>query len=350
MSKLYNFISAGDFENKIISKGNHFPSVDFSDGYLNKLCVLLHHQIQIEEIMSHLGISERDFELRIDELVREGLIKEEGREYVLSFPCITQKEGDEFYRLSKVAGSKIEKLIVDHLDEIRTKTGLIESLAAYQFEELSFFIISGVMLDFIQIDYVEKYFLQSERPSRNGSRYYFSLMQKTSAVKEPFGIYGNHCKGFGDFSLCMYGNDRYSTKNFITMNEEEIKSELHISNEGQLIKRIRTGVENDSIMTKGMEKIHLMNDHVMVPLITNEDYKLLINVARILTEDLIHVLEKERTALIEAHNLSTYENKTTFEEYFIWYYHFLYTYITDSLIDKGVITKPKNRAFSYILV
>lgn len=353
MNKRYHYPLNGKFEHKIISKGDNFPSLDLSESILNRLCVLLHHQIQKEEIISYLEISEEEFELKISALMREGLIKQERSNLSLTFPCITHDDGKEFYQLSKEVGNKIEKLILNNLDAIMTKTHKIKSLSTYRFEKLSFFILSGVILDFIQIDYIEKYFLQSERPVRNGKKYYFAFMQKTSAAKEPFGIYGNHCKSFGDFSLCMYGNERYSMKSFITMSEEEIKRELNIPREfqlTQLIHMIRNGEQIDSQMARRMEKLHLLNDDLTIPIINKEEYECLMKVANILTADLINILKDEHTALIEACEQSQYYRETTFEEYFIWYYHFLYTYVTEILINKGVITKPKSGVFSYILI
>lgn len=342
-----------DFENKIISKGNNFPSFDISKNKLNTLCILLHEKIKKDKIKSLLKISERDFNLKVEALKGEGLVKEKEGGLFPTFPCITKMDGDKIYGLCDVIGTLVSDLILNKLDEIIKETYKIESFKDYPFEELSFFILSGVILDFIQIDYVEEGFLQSERPIRNGRRYYFSLMQVTSNTKEPFGIYGNHCENYGEISYCMYGNERYSTKNFITVSEKEIR-ERYTNSKEVILKQLINAIKQETLLNSSTEKIikelNLLNDGESIPLINKEEYGLLHNIAKIVTPELIKILNNNRLTIVEAYNQSSYFKETTFEEYFIWYYHFLYSYITDGLIKRGVISKPKDGVFKYILI
>lgn len=353
MKKALSYTINGVFENKIISSDDNFPSLDMSKSKLDTLCILLHQKVKKEEIITLLKISERDLELKIESLKKEGLVKEEEGNLIPTFPCITKTDGDKFYEHSKIIGTKISDLIINRLDEIIKETYKVESFINYRFEELSFLILSGVLLDFIQIDYVEKGFLQSERPTRNGKKYYYSLMQKISYIKESFGIYGNHCERFGEISFCMYGNERYSTKNFITMSEEEFKLIFNNSKEvllKQFINAIKQGTLSESTIEKLLSKLKLLNDDISIPIISEEENDSLHNIAKIITLDLIKILNDNRLTFIETYNQSPYYKETTFEEYFIWYYHFLYSYVTDSLINKGVITKPKDGVFNYILI
>ena len=68
------------------------------------------------------------------------------------------------------------------------------------------------------------------------------------------------------------------------------------------------------------------------------------------TDDLIAFLEARRDALTSAYEASVYSGEITFEEYFMWWYHFFYSAITDALVTEGVIEIPAAGVATYSLV
>jgi hypothetical protein len=42
-----------------------------------------------------------------------------------------------------------------------------------------------------------------------------------------------------------------------------------------------------------------------------------------------------------------FDKETSFEEFFIWWYHIIYTKATDVLIEQNIIKSPKNGLFYY---
>ncbi len=75
------------------------------------------------------------------------------------------------------------------------------------------------------------------------------------------------------------------------------------------------------------------NGKLMIPVLNNEEYQALHRIANLITADMINLFEGYRSMLVQAYHASLFDTETSFEEYFIWYYHFLYSYVTDQLIE-----------------
>ena len=86
-----------------------------------------------------------------------------------------------------------------------------------------------------------------------------------------------------------------------------------------------------------------------VPIFSMEEYDELYNIANIIRKPYIRILEENRLALQEQYIKSIYSEEISFAEYFIWWYHLLYSRVTEMLIEKGLISIPKGGNFSYIV-
>ena len=60
---------------------------------------------------------------------------------------------------------------------------------------------------------------------------------------------------------------------------------------------------------------------------------------------LIDILSKEIDYMNQIYEISGYNDEISFEEFFIWWYHFMYTKATDILAESRVITIPKEGNF-----
>ncbi|NOJ69102.1 hypothetical protein [Paenibacillus alvei] len=156
------------FEHKMISRGLNFPNFDFTKNNLDRICIGLHLGYSEEQLMREISMSQVQWKNSIDLLYSEGLIKKEEERYVPTFPVITHESGQQLYQLSIPIGNDIVSLIKLNANQIQQETYKISALQHFEFAELSLFIMSDVLLDFVQIDYVEQLFLKSDRPSRNG--------------------------------------------------------------------------------------------------------------------------------------------------------------------------------------
>lgn len=178
----------------------------------------------------------------------------------------------------------------------------------YSFKELSFFYLSNILLDMGQIGNVESLFLKKERPLRHGKNYYLAIMEKdTSKREEAFGIYGNHGLLNNDsIYVGIYGNRRYLEAGW-----DDYKN----------------------------KKVYCFSKH---------DYNILFKeLNNLFRPTLINILEKNKVQFESLFNEYGYTGKISFEEYFIWYYHLIYTEATNNLIDRKVIEKPESGVFYY---
>jgi hypothetical protein len=163
--------------------------------------------------------------------------------------------------------------------------------------------LSNVLLDNWQINNVENEFLKKERTLRHGKNYYWSLMQNLKPERESFGIYGN--ASFNDIST--YGNNRYNFKN---------------------------DQERDEAM-KGPTIFKMADNSVFQ------------NLALSFKPVLLQILNNNRSYFESMYLKSKYSEEISFEEYFIWWYHFMYTRTTNILAQKNYLKIPASGNFFY---
>ena len=355
-------ILASDYEYKMISSGRNYPTVDIQANHLGEICILLHHRVPVEEINRYFHWSDQELQSRLDILLKENLIKRDDRfGYLPSFMLISLEDGK---RLAKPGGDlekQVTRLIVTKLPEIRKRYDEIEGLRGMPFQKTSLLILSNVLPDNWQIRNVEQRFLRAERPLRNGMHYYYSIQEKVKgAPTEAFGIYGNMNSGYGSASVSLYGNQRQGL-NFITIEKPQLKEWFGIDDsedawkfKQKLVEEVlRLSSNANAALSEqhkqGFEKLGFIeNGKLSVPIFHKGDQKKLAEIAGLITDELIRLLEKHRSELEKSYRESAYSQEVSFEEYGIWWYHFFYTDVTENLIAKGYITRPATGVFTYL--
>ena len=169
------------------------------------------------------------------------------------------------------------------------------------FEKWSFLILSNVLLDSWQIDNVEKYYLNKEkRPNRHGKNYYYSIMENTDKNRETFGIYGNQYEEINGKAISIYGNNR------LNISLKESKNEI-----------------------------------------SKLDNEIFIKIANDFKPKLIDILNSEDDYIRKIYKETGYQKEITFEEFFIWWYHFMYTQTTEIMNDNNMLIIPESGNFEY---
>ncbi len=82
---------------------------------------------------------------------------------------------------------------------------------------------------------------------------------------------------------------------------------------------------------------------------TAADLSILNEIANTVSEDLILLCKENEKPLKEYFASSIYSKEITYEEFFIWWYHFFYTKVTEELIKHGVIKISSQKDQSYIM-
>ncbi len=173
-----------------------------------------------------------------------------------------------------------------------SRTGLAKGR---RFDDWAFFILSDVLLDNWQIGTVESEFLKaSTRPLRHGKHYYAALLEK-NPKNEPFGIYGNQVG-----KVSVYGNNRRRAEAAATANK-----------------------------------------------VSAADNAVLDKMARDFAPKLLAVLEKTRPYAERTFAETGYSKEVEFNEFYIWWYHFIYTRATDLMAEAGMLKVPPDGNFMY---
>ena len=159
----------------------------------------------------------------------------------------------------------------------------------------------------------------------------------------------------------IYGNQRYA-RNFINLNKKDLIELFGMSERDDIDQFKRNLLEElirhndnpeysmEAICSSGFNKIGLMaGDSPAIPILSRRDYSRINKIAGLITNELIRYLEQQKSQIVTAYQNSRYENEISFEEYFIWWYHFFYTEVTDLLAAKGIIEIPNSGYTTYII-
>ena len=300
--KNLNQLLNSEYEQKIISSGDNFPKISLFENDRDKFLIGLHNGFDKIELKENLGWTDDELNEEISVLIENGFLQLRDNKPVPSICIIMQEEGQKMFQQSESVANKIVESLTEIEPQIKELFNEMKASEFVKYSDFKFFLFSDVLLDNWQINNVEESFLQKQRTLRHGKRYYLKIAEKDTASKiEVFGIYGNQYNCKDSTCFITYGNNRLNNK--LSFNQ---LSEIDI------------------------------------PFISISDQVILEKMAELYKPKLIDTLNKHRELFFNNYNISVYKNELSFEEYFIWYYHFLYTKATDILNEREVIEIPEN--------
>ncbi|WP_281225905.1 hypothetical protein [Flavobacterium aquiphilum] len=308
------------YEFKMISNGDNMPNFNPIKDSLTEILVLLHNKVKLEEIKKYFGWNEIEFNEKINLLIKSNYLKKDKNNNLIPnvFIC-SIKQADKLRKNSNEIMIATANSIQKIEPKIKKQISEIKSLAKFDFKYISLLILSDVLLDSWQIENVENDFLKSKRTERHGKNYYVSYQGKLKInAGEALGIYGNQYQDTLNYSMCCYGNVRYT--------EEVIKKNQELK---KVFSENPNGFQYPVIDTLDYSKLQVIAD----------EYKPI----------LIDILNKYKPKLLKEYNKSIYATEISFEEYFIWFYHIYYTAVTDELIKRKSIKLPDEKVAFYIL-
>lgn len=293
-----------NFEKHFISKGDNFPDFSTKKDSIGKLLIALHKGFSVEDFQTYTQFNDTKIKEIISLLESKNWLHKIDMKYKPTVFIADAQDGELLYEYAKPISKDIVKSILKDLTKIKTTFQKTEISKTQDFDKWAFLILSDVLLDSWQIDNVEKNFLKQEnRPLRNGKNYYCGIVENTNTTKESFGIYGNQYQEIENNKyFAVYGNNR---------NELNSKTSKNV--------------------------------------VSKSDNEILDKIAASYLPELIKVLEKNRDYSFKIYSNLGYDKEITFEEFFIWWYHFIYTQTTNEMNAKGMLSVPQNGNFDYIL-
>jgi predicted DNA-binding transcriptional regulator len=285
------------------------PNIDIKQDSLAQFLVALHYNIPISEIERKLEWSPETTESHIDALIQNKLLARNGDDLQPTLGIFTQERGNLMEKKAQNVAKEIADSITAWLPEIKEIHNESNISQRHDFSELSLFYLSNVILDNFQIRQVEEQFLNQERPLRNGSRYYLGIVEDDLAADtEPYGMYGNRGLHWSDsIGISVYGNRRTA------------------SNPGW-----------DNYEDK---KIHVFDEHD-TEMITQ-------TMPDLFFPTLLDILNRNRPDFEATYKELNFDEEISFEEFFIFWYHWIYTEATDVLIEREIVQESQDEMFYY---
>jgi hypothetical protein len=289
--------------------GHQGPKINLAQDSLAQFLIALHSHIPLSEIEKALKWNDETTEKNINLLLKNKLLTPKENDYQPNLGILTIRRGNLLKEASRNIAGEIADSIVNRLPQLKKLHAETDISRQHDFRELSFFYLSNVLLDNYQIRRVEKEFLKKDRPLRNGSHYYLAIVEKTpDQTTEPFGIYGNQGLFWNDSTgICVYGNTR-TESNIGWRNYRD-------------------------------KEIFAFDQHDM-PLITQK-------MPEVFFPCLLHILNRNKAYFETTYHRLHFDSEISFEEFFIWWYHFIYTETTNTLVSRKIIVKPEKGLFYY---
>lgn len=297
------------FEIKQISRGNNMPKIDITNDSMHIFLTALHYNIPVEKITDKLNWDDATTRKNIDLLTKNKLLKNRNNKFIPALCILTLKRGDLLTDKCTLLSIEIADSIKSQLNKIKKLHDNTDISKTYSFHDLSFFYLSNILLDNGQINNVEREFLGKERPLRNGSKYYLAILEKEKdSIVEPYGIYGNQILLRNDTAIiAVYGNTR---------------TRLNVGWQDYRHKTVHSFSKDDfNIVVKEMPNSFLPT--------------------------FIKILNTKKEYFEQVYKELEFDRETSFEEFFIWWYHIIYTEATDILIEQNLIKSPEKGLFYY---
>lgn len=291
--------------------GHQGPKIDIKKDSLAQFLIALHYNIPLSEIESALKWSSETTEKNINVLIENKLLTKKGDYYQPTLGIFALNRGNLLKEKAQKVANEIADSISNRLPEIKEIHNEMNISKHHDFRELSMFFLINVILDNFQIQRVEEEFLDQKRPLRNGSRYYLGIIEDhPSNTTEPFGMYGNRGLLWNDtIGICVFGN-----------------------------KRMKSNVGWDNYEDKN---IHVFNE--------NDTQVINHKMPEAFFPCLLDILNRNKPDFEATYRELNIDKEISFEEFFIFWYHWIYTETADVLIAKDIIQKPQNDMFYYQL-
>jgi hypothetical protein len=300
-------ISRMKIDHHMISSGDNFPAIHLERDSLDLLLVSLRFGHDPEEIREYFRWDRPTMDSRINLLLSNDYLVKGEDGYHPTISILTIEEAQMLREKSRSVVGEISDSIVSIIPQVTTAYRSLSVAHEYSYADLGFFLLSDVLLDNWQINNVENDFLRKPRTPRHGKNYFYQIAEKdTGSSIEAFGVYGNQYQCGDSTCWVMYGNNRNAER-------------------------------------KSMEEFQTLR----CPDFSRDDQQVFDDLAAMFQPTLLSILERHRTAFINEFNHSDASAGMSFEEYFIWWYHLVYTDVTDALAAKGYLTVPEKGVFFY---
>ena len=209
------------FEVRTLSNDFSSPAIDLDKNHRKEILVLLHDKYTPAEIKEYFKLSEINYNMCINDLFGEGLIKiAPDGEFVPSCMVINLDEGNKIKKTADSLGREMSLIAIDRLQKIKDMYQKIQAFKNIPYAEASFFILGNVVHNYWQFQNVSEKFIKADPPRRGANKYYLAIFEnKVENNSEPFDLFANRFQRIGSYIYCRYANRFSDADSTITPNK-----------------------------------------------------------------------------------------------------------------------------------
>lgn len=337
--------------------------IELGQKNMKEIILLLHNRVETEDIIEYFNIKKDDYDLIINTLYGEGLIKKStSGKFIPACMVVNSEDEKEIRKFAGEFGSKISEIIIDRYSKIRNSNLSIPGFSAESFDNSSLFILYNVLLDKWQIKNIEEKFLRAEPPQRSGERYYLLIHQIDDETKSnQLSLMDNWCKEYKDYYFCTFG-EVWNEYNLVNISRDRLITDFDMNENEEVVTFKENLIANILNSQKG--SIHsappdssislkkygiIKNNRLVLARITEDENKALYETAKIITDDLINYLNNQRPQLVKHYLQSVYKEETSFREWLFWIYKYMIAEAANKLIEKNYIKITDSNIFNYVI-
>lgn len=328
------------FEEKLISSGANRPGDHPRRELARSIVLQLDAGRSREELPEVLDQDEGPVQEALDYLLSEEIVKEDPSGTLVPHAMVIRRaDGERLYQVVEETAREVARVLREHRVRFDPVVARIRGLRRHSLDTIRFFLYSNVALDALQIRNVEAGLFGRPRTPRAGKHYFLSYQERVAPEREAFGIYGNHVNRLGPWVVGVYGNRRHRHP----LACQALQDMMGRRGEDETLRLLesyarwtRSPLEQlDPTSREGLETLGLMEAGLPRALsFTRDDFQELEALAAASTEDLLAVLAASLEGFRQEYRSSRYASRVSFQEYYLWAYHFLYTRATDLLTPR----------------
>lgn len=313
------------------------PSLDLDDGRFANVSLGIENGLTVTAMAAETNLSTAEVRKRVQALTAAGLLQC-GVTCHATYPIINRQEGAWFAHLDdSVVDRVVEDVERDALG-VRNRFAATLGLSDSQVSGLTLMYLSDVLFDRWQVRHIRTGFLGPPQPPRGGKIFYVAALERTPTEKtSALGLYAHQEQDYGPFTVVTFGNG---------LNDDPFGDAIpNVSERAALLSAYATLASGGSIMGTDLDELnalHFVADQKPQIAIVNQDkYAELHSVTETFTPTLLREVNADRSLIFKAYASSGYAPYVTFQEFALWWYHFLIVDVTQRLIAERVIEVPK---------
>lgn len=291
-----NEVLRGNFVFRTLPQNDSIEN-KFNQKEYKEILILLHNNFEKEDIINHLHIEKEQYDIMINNLFGNELIKKKAKnKFVPACLIIDENYKNEAKKIVKPIVKIVSEIVIDRLpiiikayNDYYTKKKVRDYAS---FDEASFFILSNVLLNKWQMKNIEKQFIKSSPPQRGRKKFYTAIIKVEQNSMLP--IFFNRTYLIGNKIVDIYDKS--------------------ISKETTILNNLKA---------------------------FNKSEELFDNLASIITKDLIENLNKQKPLLVKYYLSSIYREEISFREWLMWIYQFVVAEATNELVKRSIIKIDK---------